>query len=66
MVTTLGVNLYSSREVADLIGITIETLGSYAKRAGIRDRRIQRVRYYTEEEIRQILQIPSGRDTGNN
>ena len=55
---SLGVNLYSATEVSELIGVSRETLGLYAKRAGIPDRRIQRVRYYTEEEIRQILQIP--------
>lgn len=57
--STLGVNLYSATEVSDLIGVSRETLGLYAKKAEIPDRRIQRVRYYTEEEIRQILQIPS-------
>jgi len=62
MIQSLGVNLYTATEVSDLIGVTRETLGLYAKRARVPDRRIQRVRYYTEEEIRQILQIP-GEDT---
>lgn len=57
--SNLGVNLYTATEVSHLLGVTRETLGLYAKRAGIADRRIQRVRYYTEEEIRKILQIPS-------
>jgi len=59
MIETLGQKLYTASEVALLLGVSRETLGLYAKRAGIRDRRIQRVRYYTEEEIRSILQIPS-------
>lgn len=59
MIQSLGVTLYTATEVAELIGVSRETLGLYAKKAGVPDRRIQRVRYYTEEEIRQILQIPS-------
>lgn len=55
---TLGVNLYTATEVSEIIGVSRETLGLYAKKAGIPDRRFQRVRYYTEEEIRQVLQIP--------
>lgn len=58
MIQSLGVNLYTATEVSEIIGVTRETLGVYAKRAGIPDRRIQRVRYYTEEEIRKVLQIP--------
>lgn len=58
MIQSLGVNLYTATEVSELIGVTRETLGTYAKRAEIKDRRIRRVRYYTEEEIRQLLQIP--------
>lgn len=58
MIQSFGVNLYTATEVSEIIGVTRETLGVYAKRAGIPDRRIQRVRYYTEEEIRKVLQIP--------
>ena len=58
MIETFGQNLYSATEVALLIGVSRETLGLYAKKAGIPDRRIQRVRYYTEGEIQRVLQIP--------
>ncbi len=58
MIETLGQRLYSASEVAVLLGVSRETLGLYAKKAEIKDRRIQRVRYYTEEEIRRILQLP--------
>lgn len=58
MIEALGQRLYSATEVSKLIGVTRETLGLYAKRAGVPKRIIQRVRYYTEEEIRQVLQIP--------
>jgi len=59
MIVSLGVKLYSATEVATLIGVTRETLGLYAKKAGIADRRISRVRYYTEEEIKQVLGLSS-------
>lgn len=58
MIETLGEKLYTATEVALLLGVSRETLGIYAKKAGVPDRRIMRVRYYTEEEIRIILQIP--------
>ena len=58
MIETFGQNLHSATEVALLIGVSRETLGIYAKKAGIPDRRIQRVRYYTEGEIQRVLQIP--------
>ena len=58
MIQALGHKLYSATEVSLLIGVSRETLGIYAKKAGIPDRRKQRVRYYTEEEIRRVLQIP--------
>lgn len=58
MIETFGQNLYSATEVALLIGVSRETLGLYAKKAGIPDRRIKRVRYYTEGEIQRVLQIP--------
>ncbi len=57
MIETLGEKLYTATEVSLLLGVSRETLGLYAKKAEIRDRRIMRVRYYTEEEIREILQI---------
>lgn len=58
MIETMGVKLYTATEVARLIGVSRETLGLYAQRAGVAKRIIQRVRYYTEPEIREILQIP--------
>lgn len=58
MIETLGQKLYTATEVSLYIGVSRKTLGTYAKTAGIPDRRIQRVRYYTEEDIRTILQIP--------
>ena len=60
MIETLGQKLYTATEVSLLLGVSRETLGLYAKRAGIPDRRIKRVRYYTEEEIRGVLQRPGG------
>ena len=58
MINQLGIKLYSATEVSSLLGISRETLLHYSKRAGVQDRRISRVRYYTEEEIRKILQVP--------
>ena len=56
MIVSGGQKLYTATEVSILLGVTRETLGLYAKEAGIQDRRILRVRYYTEEEIRRVLQ----------
>jgi len=56
MIRTDGKNLYTATEVSLLLGVTRETLGLYAKKAEIQDRRIQRVRYYTEGEIRRVLE----------
>lgn len=64
MIQAFGTNLYNSKEVAELLGVTRETLASYAKRAGVADRRVQRVRYYTEDEIRQIIRVPGGEAPG--
>ena len=58
MIETFGQKLYTATEVSLLLGVSRETLGLYAKKAGVPDRRIMRVRYYTEEEIRSLLQIP--------
>jgi DNA-binding transcriptional MerR regulator len=57
MITIGGENLYTATEVAKLFGVTNETIGLYAKKAGIVARRISRVKYYTEEEIKGLLQI---------
>lgn len=72
MIEAKGNKLYTATEVSLLLGVTRETLGLYAKEAGIQDRRIVRVRYYTEEEIRRVLQSIQGKGnphqtrTGNN
>lgn len=58
MIEALGEKLYSATEVALLLGVSRETLGIYAKKAGVPKRILQRVRYYTEGEIRTLLQIP--------
>ena len=58
MIETFGQKLYTATEVSLLIGVTRETLGLYAKKAGVPKRIIRRVRYYTEEEIQTLLQIP--------
>lgn len=62
MIETFGQKLYSANEVSVLLGITRETLNTYSKKSGVPKRIIQRVRYYSEEEIRSLLQIP-GRNT---
>ena len=62
MINQFGIKLYSATEVSSLLGISRESLLLYSKRVGIQDRRISRVRYYTEEEIRQILQAPQKRE----
>lgn len=59
MINQLGIKLYSATEVSSLLGISRETLLHYSKRAGVQDRRVSRVRYYTEDEIRKILQVPT-------
>lgn len=56
MIIAGGQKLYTATEVSLLLGVTRETLGLYAKESGIPDRRIMRVRYYTEGEIRKVLQ----------
>ncbi|OPZ63111.1 MAG: hypothetical protein BWY86_00040 [Candidatus Aminicenantes bacterium ADurb.Bin508] len=58
MIDTFGKRLYTATEVSLFIGVSRETLGIYARKAGVPKRIIQRVRYYTEEEIRSLLQIP--------
>ena len=52
MIETFGQKLYTATEVSLLIGVSRETLGIYARKAGVPKRIIQRVRYYTEEEMR--------------
>ncbi len=59
MINQFGIKLYSATEVSSLLGISREALLLYSKRAGIQDRRVSRVRYYTEDEIRKILQVPT-------
>ena len=63
MIETLGQKLYTATEVSVYLGVCRETLSNYARKAGLPKRVIQRVRYYTEEEIRTLLQIP-GKVTG--
>lgn len=59
MIETSGEKLYSGTEVCLLLGVSGETLRMYTKKSGVPKRIIQRVRYYTEEDIRSLLQIPS-------
>lgn len=68
MIEALGEKLYTATEVSILLGVSRETLGLYAKKAGVPKRILQRVRYYTEEEIRTLLQIPGRNimEEGNN
>ena len=61
MIETLGQKLFSSQEVSVYLGVCKTTLGNYAKKAGVPRRFIHGVRYYTEEEIRTLLQIPGQR-----
>lgn len=56
MIVSGDTKLFTATEVSLLLGVTRETLGLYAREAKIPDRRIVRVRYYTEEEIRRVLQ----------
>ena len=58
MIETQGLKLYTSQEVSRLLGIGYPTLVRYARKAGVPRRIRNRVRYYTEEEIRTLLQIP--------
>ena len=58
MIETFGQKLYTATEVSLLLGVSRETLGIYARKAGVPKRILQRGRYYTEEEIRTLLQIP--------
>ena len=57
MIQTAEGKLYTATEVSLCLGITRKTLGTYSKTAGIPDRRIQRVRYYSEGEIQTLLRI---------
>lgn len=63
MIQTGGQKLYTATEVSLLLGVTRETLGLYAKEAEIPDRRILRVRYYTEGEIRKVLETQGRKPT---
>lgn len=63
MIQTGGQKLFTATEVSLLLGVTRETLGLYAKEAEIPDRRILRVRYYTEEEIRKVLETQGQKPT---
>ena len=61
MIEALGQKLYSSQEICLLLGVGKDTLVSYARRAKLPRRIIQRVRYYTEADLRKMLQIPNRR-----
>jgi len=63
MIQTGGQKLFTATEVSLLLGVTRETLGLYAKEAEIPDRRILRVRYYTEGEIRKVLETQGRKPT---
>ena len=60
MIEALGQRLYSSQEICLLLGVCRDTLVTYARRAKLPRRIIQRVRYYSEADLRKILQIPKG------
>ena len=62
MINQFGIKLYSATEVSSLLGISREALLLYSKRAGIQDRRVSRVRYYTEDEIRKRLEVPTEKE----
>ncbi len=64
MIEALGQKLYTGTEVSLLLGVSGDTLRIYAKKSGVPKRVIQRVRYYTEEDIRSLLQIPRKTQTG--
>ena len=63
MIQTGGQKLFTATEVSLLLGVSRETLGLYAKEEEIPDRRILRVRYYTEEEIRKVLETQGQKPT---
>ena len=58
MIETFGQKLYTATEVSLLIGVSRETLGIYARKAGVPKRIIQRVRYYSEEDLKQMCGLP--------
>lgn len=60
MIEALGLKLYSADEVASLLGVGRETLSKYSQIAGVEKRLLNRVRYYTEEDIKKILLRPVG------
>ena len=51
----LGVKLYSTEEVADMLGITKATLSKYSSSKKIESATIGRKKYYSEENIKAFL-----------
>ena len=50
--------LYSLDEVATLFGVCRETIRLRSKQAGLKRRIVQRVRYYSEEDLKQMCGLP--------
>lgn len=57
MVTILGVNLYTAEETAQLLGgVTTQTIRNYIKKGALSPTLVGKVKYFSEEQIRDYLQ----------
>lgn len=51
-----GVKFYTVAELADVLGVTAQTIRKYMKEGKLKGRRIGRPFYSTEEEVREFLE----------
>lgn len=62
MIELLGSKLYSTSDLANLLGVQVGTISYYAKKSKVEGRRISRSKYYTEDDIKRMLLLS---ETGN-
>ena len=55
MKTVLGENLYSSAEVAELLGVTAQTVATYVRKNRLKAVKIGGKKYINEESLKSFL-----------
>ena len=55
MIEILGVELYTAKETAELLGVSIQTLRSYVRAGRLHPTTIKRVKYISKEQLTTFL-----------